>query len=119
MTAQISYAGYGFPPVVIQQAIWLNVRFTLSFRDVEDLLAAARCATRRGRRGTLTLSRSTDPCVQKIGVHVMPARNRRNRICRMRRLLNDPQRLRAGNACQLADAESAGRLDPIVPAGFI
>ena len=28
-----------FPPVIIQQAIWLYVKFTLSFRDVEDLLA--------------------------------------------------------------------------------
>ena len=37
--AKISYAGYRFPPVIIQQAIWLYLRFTLSFRDVEDLLA--------------------------------------------------------------------------------
>jgi hypothetical protein len=36
---KISYAGYRFPPETIQQAIWLYVRFTLSFRDVEDLLA--------------------------------------------------------------------------------
>ena len=36
---QISYAGYRFPPEIIQQAIWLYVRFTMSFRDVEDLLA--------------------------------------------------------------------------------
>ncbi len=34
-----SYAGYRFPPEVIDQAIWLYLRFTLSFRDVEDLLA--------------------------------------------------------------------------------
>jgi transposase-like protein len=34
-----SYAGYRFPPVIIQQAVWLYARFTLSFRDVEDLLA--------------------------------------------------------------------------------
>ena len=34
-----SYAGYRFPPEVIHQAIWLYLRFTLSFRDVEDLLA--------------------------------------------------------------------------------
>jgi hypothetical protein len=34
-----SYGGYRFPPDIIQQAIWLYVRFTLSFRDVEDLLA--------------------------------------------------------------------------------
>jgi len=36
---KISYAGYRFPPAIIQQAIWLYLRFTLSFRDVEDLLA--------------------------------------------------------------------------------
>ena len=36
---EISYAGYRFPPVIIQQAVWLYARFTLSFRDVEDLLA--------------------------------------------------------------------------------
>src|SRR5476651_941327 len=36
---KIRYAGYRFPPEIIQQAIWLYVRFTLSFRDVEDLLA--------------------------------------------------------------------------------
>jgi putative transposase len=36
---EISYNGYCFPPEIIQQAIWLYVRFTLSFRDVEDLLA--------------------------------------------------------------------------------
>jgi transposase-like protein len=35
----IDYDGYRFPPAVIQQAIWLDFRFTLSFRDVEDLLA--------------------------------------------------------------------------------
>jgi putative transposase len=36
---QISYAGYRFPPEIIHQSIWLYLRFTLSFRDVEDLLA--------------------------------------------------------------------------------
>ena len=35
----ISYARHRFPPVVIQHAIWLYLRFTLSWRDVEDLLA--------------------------------------------------------------------------------
>ena len=35
----ISYSGYRFPPEIIQHAIWLYIRFTLSFRDVEDLLA--------------------------------------------------------------------------------
>ncbi len=36
---KISYAGYRFPPEIIHQSIWLYFRFTLSFRDVEDLLA--------------------------------------------------------------------------------
>ena len=35
----ISCARHQFPPAVIQHAVWLYVRFTLSFRDVEDLLA--------------------------------------------------------------------------------
>ena len=29
---KISYAGYRFPPEVIHQAVWLYLRFTLSFR---------------------------------------------------------------------------------------
>jgi transposase-like protein len=37
--SKISYAGYRFPSVIIQQAVWLYARFTLSFRDVDDLLA--------------------------------------------------------------------------------
>ena len=36
---KISYSGYRFPPEIIQQAIWLYLRFTLSLRDVEDLFA--------------------------------------------------------------------------------
>ena len=36
---RISYSGYRFPPEIIHRAIWLYPRFTLSFRDVEDLLA--------------------------------------------------------------------------------
>ena len=35
----ISYRYCHFPPVIIQHAVWLYARFTLSFRDVEDLLA--------------------------------------------------------------------------------
>jgi putative transposase len=36
---KINYDGYRFPPEIIQQAIWLYLRFALSLRDVEDLLA--------------------------------------------------------------------------------
>jgi len=35
----ISYAHHRFPPDVIRHAVWLYLRFTLSYRDVEDLLA--------------------------------------------------------------------------------
>ena len=34
------YAGYRHPSQVISHAVWLYHRFTLSFRDVEELLAA-------------------------------------------------------------------------------
>jgi len=37
--AQFSYRRHRFPPAIIQHAIWLYLRFTLSCRDVEDLLA--------------------------------------------------------------------------------
>jgi putative transposase len=35
----ISFAHHQFPPEIIRHAVWLYLRFTLSFRDVEDLLA--------------------------------------------------------------------------------
>jgi transposase-like protein len=37
--ASISFARHQYPPTVIRHAVWLYLRFTLSFRDVEDLLA--------------------------------------------------------------------------------
>ena len=36
---QISYRCHRFPAGIIQHAVWLYCRFSLSFRDVEDLLA--------------------------------------------------------------------------------
>ena len=36
---EISFARHQFPPGSIRHAVWLYLRFTLSFRDVEDLLA--------------------------------------------------------------------------------
>src|SRR5215212_9456498 len=35
----LSYRGHRFPAEIIQHAIWLYLRFTLSYRDVEELLA--------------------------------------------------------------------------------
>ena len=36
---ELLYRGHRFPPEIISRAVWLYHRFTLSFRDVEDLLA--------------------------------------------------------------------------------
>jgi putative transposase len=36
---QLSYRRHRFPASIIQHAIWLYLRFTLSYRDVEELLA--------------------------------------------------------------------------------
>ena len=37
---EISYKGHRFPPAVIRQTVWLYFRFTLSLRDVEEMMAA-------------------------------------------------------------------------------
>ena len=39
MNSQPNYHGHRFPPLIISHAVWLYHRFTLSFRDIEDLLA--------------------------------------------------------------------------------
>jgi len=36
---QIAFKKHRFPPEFIQHAVWLYARFTLSFRDVQDLMA--------------------------------------------------------------------------------
>ena len=35
----ISFKRHRFPPEIVRHAIWLYARFTLSFRDIEELLA--------------------------------------------------------------------------------
>ena len=35
----VSYRRHRFHPDIIKQAVWLYFRFTMSYRDVEDLLA--------------------------------------------------------------------------------
>lgn len=38
-TTSPDYKGFRFPPEMISHAVWLYFRFSLSFRDVEELLA--------------------------------------------------------------------------------
>ena len=64
----VSYKRHRFPPDVIRHAVWLYFRFTLSLRDVEELLAqrgievsyeTIRCWTRKfGRLYAWNLRRS-------------------------------------------------------------
>ena len=35
----ISFARHQYPPAIIRHAVWLDLRFALSYRDIEDLLA--------------------------------------------------------------------------------
>jgi transposase-like protein len=44
----ISFAGHQFRRAIIRHAVWLYVRFTLSYRDGEDLLAECRQPFSRG-----------------------------------------------------------------------
>ena len=85
MTKPLSFKRYRYPPDVIRHAVWLYFRFTLSLRDVEELLAqrgievsreAIRCwvnhfgpliaANIRRRRGAPTGRWHLDEVVVKI-----------------------------------------------------
>jgi len=39
MKENIDYRGFRYPPEIISYAVWLHYRFTLSYCDIEDLLA--------------------------------------------------------------------------------
>ena len=52
-TESPSYRGYRYPAEIIGHAVWLYFRFSLSLRDVEELLAE------RGRDGHVR----DDPCL--------------------------------------------------------
>jgi hypothetical protein len=60
----ISYRRHRFPPDIIRHAVWLYFRFTLSFRDVEDLLA---------ERGVIVSNESIRRWVFKFGPTIAKA----------------------------------------------
>ena len=35
----LDYKGFRFPPEIISHAVWLYFRFSLGFRDIEEILA--------------------------------------------------------------------------------
>jgi hypothetical protein len=49
-----SFKRHRFPPEIIRHAIWLYARFTLSFRDVEELLAERGIAGTRWSLASVT-----------------------------------------------------------------
>jgi putative transposase len=75
---KISYKAYRFPSEFIQHAIWLYIRFTLSFSDVEDLLAergimvsyetVRRWATISGRWSQRTCANAGRSHIRLVGV---------------------------------------------------
>ena len=98
MMTKISYSGYRFPPEIIQQTIWLYVRFTLSFRDVEDLLAergivvsyetVRRWVNHFGPKIAADLrKRAVDAEGEVLDVLVQTRRNKRAALNLMRKLL--------------------------------
>jgi len=55
----VAFKRYKFPPEVIRQAVWLYFRFTLSLRDVEELMAqrGSEAAARRSDAGSTSSGR--------------------------------------------------------------
>ena len=39
MVSASPYKGYRFPPEIMSHSVWLYFRFSLSFRDIEELMA--------------------------------------------------------------------------------
>jgi hypothetical protein len=62
--AEISYPRDCFPPVIIQHAVWLYLRFTLSYQDVEE------CPTQRGLDISYELTSATNWGLGEVAVQV-------------------------------------------------
>jgi putative transposase len=121
----VCFKGHRFPPGVIRLAVWLYFQFTLSFRDVEEMLAqrgievsyeTVRCWTMRfGRAFAQNLRRSRPkPTVRwYLDEMVVKIRGRRMWVWRA---VNDEgevldmltQRRRHTCAPQLLDHANAG-----------
>src|SRR5215210_4458950 len=63
-----TYTGYRFPAEIISHAVWLYYRFALSYRDVEELMAA---------RGIIVTYETIRQWCQKFGQHYAKQLRRR------------------------------------------
>ena len=50
------YSGYRYPTEIISHAVWLYFRFSLSFRDIEELLAARGIVVTYGKKHRVRFS---------------------------------------------------------------
>jgi hypothetical protein len=69
--APLCYRRHRFPPEIIQHAIWLYLRFTLSYRDVEELLAerGLDISYETVRRRTSTIASPASPSTKSPSSH--------------------------------------------------
>ena len=63
---KLSYRRHRFHPDIIKQAVWLYFRFTMSYRDVEDLLAERGIDGKRQRTETMALYRHQVDMIRTI-----------------------------------------------------
>ncbi len=96
--ARISYKRRRFPSAIIQHAVWLYFRFTLSLRDVEEMLA---------QRG-IDVSYETIRCwTIKFGPKIPANLNGGRDACRSRQGNSDLRP--AGEPCRFSHRLSVGR----------
>ena len=57
----VRYKNHRFPGKIISHGVWLSYRFTLSYRDVQELYsnAVSPCPTKRSVNGAGSLGRTT------------------------------------------------------------
>ena len=65
-----SYKGYRFPAAIISHAVWMYFRFSLSYRDVEELMA---------ERGVIVTYETVRQWCQKFGQQYANQLRRRSR----------------------------------------
>src|ERR1017187_3184993 len=94
----VSFKRHRFPPDVIRLAVWLYFRFTLSFRDVEEMLAqrgieasyeTIRCWTLKFGGKRMWLWRAVDDEGEVLDMLVQKRRNTTAALRLLRKLLRN------------------------------
>ena len=109
----LCFKRHRFPPQIIQHAVWLYVRFTLSFRDVEEMLAERgidvssetirRWFLQFGGRIAINLRRARPRPNDRWHLDEMVVRVRRGRSPRLPRTAAPMRAIRKETATQAAE----------------